>query len=250
MEHLPTTNVSDGSPIKFHVSGDSNHYTDLSKSYLYPEVKIVKADGSDLGNDDKVGPINLIGQTHFQQVDVSLNDVLVSDASNLYHYRALIETLLSYKNEAKTSQLTMSMYYKDKVDAMDNVADSNTGLVARWSLTAGSIVVPLIGKIHSDMFYQHRYLLNGVGNNLKIKLLRNANKFILMVTGTSTYKLQVVCSSFFVRKIKLNNGIQLKHIEKMEKQLQPARYLCNGLGVRLTHHSIATYTVAAITGCA
>jgi hypothetical protein len=222
VEHLPTTNVNDNSPIKFHVSGDSNHYTDLSKSYLYLEGKIVKADGTDLEDDDVVGPINLIGQTLFQQVDISLNDVLVSDASNLYHYRALIETLLSYSSEAKTSQLSMGLYYKDKATVMDDIADANTGLVSRRKFMANSKVVPLIGKIHSDMFCQHRYLLNGV--DLKIKLLRNTDKFVLMGPADSSYKFKILHASFFVRKVKLNNGIQLKHIEKLEKQLQPARY--------------------------
>jgi len=44
----------------------------------------------------------LLGQTLFQQlVDVSLDDVLISDASNLYRYRALFDTLLSYGNKAR-----------------------------------------------------------------------------------------------------------------------------------------------------
>lgn len=221
-EIQPTVTLDDGNPIKFSVSGDSNYYIDLASSFVYLEVKITKDDGTNIGGDDVCGPINLLGQTLFQQVDVSLNDVLISDASNLYHYRAIFETLLSYGDDAKKSQLTMSLYNKDKAGNMDDVANANTGLRARRNHFTESRVVPLIGKLHSDMFFQHRYLLNGV--DLKIKMIRNSNKTVLMAANGSTFKLKVVNASFFVRKIKVNNGIQLKHIEKLEKDLQPALY--------------------------
>ena len=58
IEHLPSTALDSHSPIKFLLSGDSNYYIDLSSSYLYTEVKITKADGTDIENDSTVGPIN------------------------------------------------------------------------------------------------------------------------------------------------------------------------------------------------
>lgn len=131
VEHIPTSSVQDDSPIKFFVSGDSNYYMDLKSSYLHLEVKITKADGSNIDDDAEVAPINLIGQTLFQQIYVSLNDVIITDSSNLYHYRAMIETLLSYSDESKQSQLTMSMFAKDTANAMEARDDSNKGFVER-----------------------------------------------------------------------------------------------------------------------
>lgn len=221
VEHLPST-LSDDSPIKFSISGDSNYYIDLQSSYLYLEVKVTNNDGSNLNADAAVGPINLLGQTLFRQVDLFLNDSLVSDASNLYHYRAMFETLLSYGDEARNSQLSMSLFNKDTANAMDNYENDNTGLVARRALTAESKTVQLIGKIHSDLFFQNRYLLNGV--DLKIKLIRNSNPFVLMAEAASNYKLKICNASMFVRKVKVNSGIQLKHIEKLDKQQKMALY--------------------------
>lgn len=43
-EYSPTTALNDSSPIKFKVSGDTNHYIDLNSTYLYLEVKITKND--------------------------------------------------------------------------------------------------------------------------------------------------------------------------------------------------------------
>lgn len=221
-EHMPTTSLSEGSQIKFNVSGDSSYYIDLNASYILLEVKITKADGSNIDNIGDVGPVNLLAHSLFQQIDVSLNDVVISNASNLYHYRALLETLLSYGDEAKKSQLSMSLYSKDTPGQMNDIGDNNTGLVARRSITGVSETIQLIFRPHSDMFVQKRFILNGV--DLKLKLIRNNDNIVLMGAADSTFKLKIVNASFFVRKVKINSGIQLKHIEKLDKELVPAIY--------------------------
>lgn len=221
-EHMPTTSLSESGPIKFSVSGDSNYYLDLNSSYILLEVKITKADGSNIDAVADVGPINLLAHTLFQQVDVSLNDVVISNASNLYHYRALLETLLSYSDEAKNSQLSMGLYAKDRPGHMDDLGADNTGLVTRRGITGVSQTVQLILKPHADIFFQKRLILNGV--DLKLKLLRNTDSVVLMAAAGSTFKLKIENASFFVRKVKINSGIQLKHIEMLDKQLKPAIY--------------------------
>jgi hypothetical protein len=221
-EHQPTNTLLENNPIKFTISGDSNYYIDLASSYLYLEMKITKSDGSEMADDDNCGPINLIGQTIFQQIEISLNDAIITDPSNLYHYRAIFETLLSYGYDAKNSQLTLSLYSKDKASAMDSIDDTNTGLVKRREYFKKSAVVPMICKIHADMFFQHRYLINGV--DLRIKLIRNPDKLVLMSAEDATFKLKITNASFFARKIRLNAGIQLSHIQKLDKELQPALY--------------------------
>lgn len=221
-EYQPTTSLDNTSPIKFTVSGDSNHYIDLHSSYVYLKVQIVKGDGTNLDPDTNVGPINLLAHSLFQQVDVWLNDSLITSSSNLYHYRALFETLLSYSDESKKSQLTMSLYTKDTPQHMDNVADGNLGLVKRRAFIAESKPLSLICKLHSDIFFQKRYLLNGV--DLKVKLVRNPDKFVIMSAANTTYKLNITNASFFVRKVKINSGIQLQHIEMLDKKLVSATY--------------------------
>ena len=127
-----------------------------------------------------------------------LNDVLVADASNLYHHRSLLETVLSFGTEARKSQPTMGLYYKDTPGHMNAINDSNTGLKARKSFTNGGNFVPMIGRIHSDMFFQNRYLLNGV--DIRLKLLRNPDSLVLMAADGSTFKLKIVNISFLLEK--------------------------------------------------
>ncbi|XP_067945020.1 uncharacterized protein F54H12.2-like [Watersipora subatra] len=194
-EYLPTTSLDDTSPIKFMISGDSNHYIDPYSSYLYLEVKITKQDGTDIDAGTQIGPVNLLAHSLFGQVDVWLNDTLITSSSNLYHYRAYLETLLSFSDESKKSQLTMSLYSKDTPGQMDDIADANTGLVARRGFTDKSKTVPLICKLHSVIFFQKRLLLNGV--DMQIKLIRNSDKFVLMGANNSTHKLKITAASFF-----------------------------------------------------
>ena len=222
IEHMPITTIDDASPIKFHISSDSSQYIDLGLSYLYLEVKIVKADGTAIAAEDVVGPINLLGHSLFKQVDLTLNDTLVSDTSNLYHYRAWIENWLTFSQETKKSQLTMALYSKDTPGQMDSTANENTGLVARRAFTALSATTPLILRLHLDMCFQNKYLLNGV--DVRIKLLRNPNPLVLMAADGSTYKVKVVNASYYARKVKINAGIQMQHITEMDKKLRPACY--------------------------
>lgn len=64
----------------------------------------------------------------FNQIDVSLNQKLVSSANNGYAYRAYIENLLNYGKEAKNSYLTSVLWFKDTSSKMDDLTDLNLGL--------------------------------------------------------------------------------------------------------------------------
>ncbi|GFY11880.1 uncharacterized protein F54H12.2 [Trichonephila clavipes] len=85
----PLSNVFDNAPDEFHISGSAD-YIDLSQTQLYVKAKIVKVDNTPITKDDTIGPVNLFLHSLFSQVDVSLNDRVVSNSSNTYPYRDLI----------------------------------------------------------------------------------------------------------------------------------------------------------------
>ncbi|GFU51754.1 uncharacterized protein TNCV_1202901 [Trichonephila clavipes] len=120
------------------------------------------------------GPVNLFLHSLFSQVDVSLNDRVVSNSSNTYPHRSYIETLLNHGYDSKTSQLTAELFYKD----------SDDGLKKRTEFFKGSATADMIGCIHSDLFHQDRLLLNLV--DLKIKLIRSKPGFCLQ--GSEGFK--------------------------------------------------------------
>ena len=86
----------------------------------------------------------------------------MTSSNNTYAY---IETLLSYGTTAKKSQLTSQLYYKDVAGALEEINPYddnpvNTGFVARSQFTNVSGVLDMIGKIHSDLSFQDKYILN------------------------------------------------------------------------------------------
>ncbi|KMQ82490.1 hypothetical protein RF55_22766, partial [Lasius niger] len=170
----------DGGPIEFNISGSGEEYMDLSSSHLYVQVKITKKDGSVLPDNESVAPVNLFLQALFSQVDVSLNERCISSSSNTYPYRAYIETLLNYGEDAKKSLLSCEGFYKDThLEVVDplKTPDGNEGLKKRYDLTCKSKTLDLIGQLHCDIFQQNRLLLNLV--DLKIKMTRSKPTFCL-----------------------------------------------------------------------
>ena len=218
VEYHPISSLTDGAPIEFDISSSGDDYIDFNDSQLFVRMKIVKADGSNLAAAEKVGPVNNTLHSLFSQVDVSLNGTQITDSSNTYSYRALIEDLLSFGSEAKKSQLTCALFYKDeagKMESNDSTVDTaNSGLKTRAAFTAGSREVDLVGRLHTDIFFQSRYMLNEV--NTRIKLSRSKDSFSLMTSENEQYKIIIVSAVIRIRKVKIAPSVYLSHAKVLE----------------------------------
>ena len=90
VEHQPMASFDSGGPIEFLLPGSGDAYLDLASTYLFVRAKVTKGDGSNLDTDDPVGPVNNWLHSLFSQVDVYLNDILVTPSTNTYPFRAYI----------------------------------------------------------------------------------------------------------------------------------------------------------------
>lgn len=201
--------VRDSSVVEFLLSGDGEEFTDLLHTHIKVTLKIKKSNGTDLAADSKVAPINYIGATLFEQIDVLLNDVQISNSSPNNAYRAILETLLTYDTEASKSQLQCGGFYKDTAGQMDSVDpeaanDVNKGLVERYGLVQGSKSVEFIAKLHADLFNQPKLLVNGV--RMRIKLHRNKDSFCLMA-ASDEFKMELEDAALIVRKCKMTPSV-------------------------------------------
>ena len=70
----------------------------------------------------------------------------------------------------------------------------------------------MLGRIHADMFFQGRYLVNDV--HVKIKLIRSRNAFCLMSANELMVKID--SAIMFVRKVKLSPSVFLAHAKALE----------------------------------
>ena len=113
MDYHPISTLTDNGSFEFNIPGSGEDYIDLTNTFLHLCVKITAADGANIADDAALGPVNLLMHSLFSQVDVALNDKLVSSSTNTFAYRAYLDTLLNYGKEAKKFQLTSVMWYKD-----------------------------------------------------------------------------------------------------------------------------------------
>ena len=200
VEYHPLTTASDGSPIEFDISSSGEDYIDFANSMLYVKAKLTADNSMALADDAAVGPVNLFLHSLCIQVDISLNGTLITALTNTYPYRAMLETLLSHGKDAKksqVSQLTSALFYKDQAGRMDSLnfaADAvNKGLAKRRELVTESRTFDMMGRLHADIFFQDRYMLNEVG--VTIKLIRRKDAFCLM----GACKAKILHASMFVR---------------------------------------------------
>lgn len=188
IEKNPVSTLTDNGPVEFYIPGSSDNYIDMSGILLYVRCKITKEDGTALDVGAKVGPVNLFLHSLFSQVNVLMNEKLISGSSNTYPYKTYLQTLLSHGSGIKTSELTSSLFYKDTAGHMDSAdptagSSANIGLKSRYQFTKESHSVDMIGKLNVDMFNQDRLLINGV--DLRIRLTRSKNEFCLMSSEAS-----------------------------------------------------------------
>ena len=193
--------------------GTGDAYLDLANTYLLIRANVVRGD---LAADTKVAPVNNWLHSLFSQVDVYINDTLVTPSSNTYPFRAYVETLLSYGAEAKKTQLTSQLWYKDTAGHMDATLENggNEGLAERRKYIAESRVVVMMGRLHVDLFLQDRFL-NGV--SVKIRLVRSKDTFSLMADDVNPdFNVQIVDAILFARKAVLSPTVQMAHIKALE----------------------------------
>ncbi|XP_066916396.1 uncharacterized protein F54H12.2-like [Clytia hemisphaerica] len=182
----------------------TKNFLDLSNSYVRAKVQILNGDGTNIGVDDDVTSVNYTIGTLFRQLDVMLNGSIISDSTNTYAYRAYMETLLNYGEEAKKTSLSMGLYTKDEAKKLDELktANGNRGLDERSAYTENSKIVTICGRPHIDIAHQGKLLVNGLP--IKITLHRQKDAFSLLTNDeTPTYKFKIVDIVLRIKKIEL-----------------------------------------------
>ena len=208
IEYHPIAALKEAGPYEFKIDGTGDDYVDPYNTYCYVEAEIVQADGRPLPPEAEVAPVNLMLHSLFSQVDVSLSEKLVTPSKATYPYRAYLETLLSFGREAKATQFTCGLWYKDTAGHMDDTdGTDNKGLVKRRAWAEGSRTIDMIGKLHVDLMFQERLVPQGV--TMKVRLVRSTDAFVLMADGPNPrYKVLVTEIALLVRKLSLSQSMK------------------------------------------
>lgn len=209
VHYKPISSLSDDGPIEFQVPGSGDDYIDLSHTLIQINAKILNQDGSKLKADTVVAPVNNWLHSLFSQLDVYLNQKLISPPNNTYAYRAYMENLLNYGPAAKETHLTCGLWYEDTPQHMDVVDANNKGFNKRKDFVKESTEVDMIGHLHGDIFNQEKFLINGV--EMRIKLVRSKESFNLICHQDKKIKVQIMDASLIIRRARINPSVLLAH---------------------------------------
>ena len=92
---------------------------------------------------------------------------------------------------------------------------NNAGYTTRKALAAQAREIDMLGRLHQDMSFQSRYLLNGI--EIKYRLIKSKDSFCLHGNpNQAKNKVSLKEVSLFCRKVKLNLSIQLAHAKALQ----------------------------------
>ena len=186
------------SAINFSIIGNSSQYVKLSETELYVKIGIEKEDGSafKLTDDDGTplqfnlreyaSPVDYILHSMWSSVDVKLNNNLVSESGTNYMYKALIETLLTYDENAKKIQLSNAGFTGDSGAFNQINPDTppyNHGLKIRHKWFKDHPTVEFVGPLLADICNQDRLILPGVDIDIKLWPTRDEFRLITFPNG-------------------------------------------------------------------
>ena len=187
-------------------------------TYLHVICKVIHSGGTNLKEGENIAPINNLLHSLWSQVDLYLNDMLITPSTNTYPYRAYLETLLSFDDSVKRNRLRSALWVNDWRGTREDY-DRNSGYNRRKSCVRESQLVELYGRLHLDLFMQERFLVNAV--DMKLKLTRSKPGFVLM-GDSADYQIKLEQVHLYVRKVTLNPAVLLAHAKALDKT--PVKY--------------------------
>ena len=162
----------------------------------------------------KVGVINNLAHSLWEQIILMINDEKVTENSPYYAYKAILETLLSYDKEAEKSVLRLSCFKKDQgnVDATHPIATHvNHGLRERSAIFEGGKRVTMITCHRIDLCLQPRYIPDQC--KILLELSPNKDSFVLMSDkDDARFKLKVHSCTLNLHFSQLFNNITIHSV--------------------------------------
>uniref|UniRef100_A0A158P528 Uncharacterized protein n=2 Tax=Tetranychus urticae TaxID=32264 RepID=A0A158P528_TETUR len=196
-EYRPVGSIAKANVFEFIVPA-SEHYTDLSASYLYAKMKI------DVPTGKSVTPTNNFAASLFEQLDVYLGSVNITPGNSLYHYQSYIDDIF--------------FKYKSPLDDCQMINDTES---VRSDRIKDKKEFDIIIPIHAPMFQQEKFLIDNVPISLRFKC---APQTFGLTSATEVTPLSVEFTqlSLFIRRVKLYAPVQMAITSQLEKS--PAKY--------------------------
>ena len=192
---IKTVASIENTPYEFMFTVPDDCFLEQSETLLEGEFKVLKSDGTKVGDNDEISLCNLPSAAIFEQIECKINDENCSDVSRkLYPFKAHVVSELSYSKGAKTSVLRPSLYLHEPNTADSNdssTADGNEYLKIRRNWAKGSKRIRFSTKIYLDIFHTEKQV--PPSSKLYLKLIKNNDEFTLIQKdAANTYKISMI----------------------------------------------------------
>lgn len=198
-EYRPISVLDTSSAIEFVVNPAPDHYVLFSETYfrLKMSIELFKPDNSPLEADkySAMVPANYLLHSMIDKVEVSIGNKIVTHAPHPYMYRAYLEALLGYSENAKNSHLTAAGWYDSE--------HTRSELFKPTILADNSqetTIVELMGRLHLDLTHHQKALLAGMPLTFRITL--NKPEFFLKLKGNYKMKTNLHYAGLLVTSLK------------------------------------------------
>ena len=209
----PVSAISQTNNLEFFIPGSPEFFIDMENFFLWINAKLVKQDGTDYDatQDNRYSLINYGLMTIWQQLDISLNNTIITQSTNTFPYTSYLDALTKFDNKSHHTYLRSSGYLP-YVSATPDLVNTHLAGISNQSKT-----FKLYGRIFNDLFESGKYLLNGV--SMKLNFIYASDLFALMgspavaaAAGAAAIeetkpKLKILDASLFVRHVKVTPGV-------------------------------------------
>jgi hypothetical protein len=165
----------------------------------------VKNDSLNLVAADEVLPSNFLFHKLFKDVILRLNNQQIEGGNCIYNQKAILETILNYNSDTKSTNL-LSLGYSEDLDVRK-----------KWLKESKSFI--MCGSLQLDFFNQPKYLIPGV--NVYLQFLKNSAKTCLQ-TVLAKPIIKILDAKLHVRRVKVDPSVLIGH--QLGLNTQNARY--------------------------
>lgn len=204
----PTGGIAHDGPYEFVLPSVSDSYLMMNKMSLYVQARVLTMDDTAPAATNIVAPCNNLAHSLWENIEVSINDYILSTSStNNTHYKAYLDTILSYDMTHAESLLENQQFFKDHPDHYEDFnSEDNKVHRARHSIWKNGQTVDFMSTLCADFLRSPQHL--APGNKLTIKLTKANDRFLLNTENTTEpCKLKIVEMMLFYERIRLNDRI-------------------------------------------
>lgn len=220
--------VSENQTIEFEFSSGIDEYVMLRDMKFNFQLQVdLKKGTTDITVDDwkKCSITNNLLHSIFKNVEMTLNNKVLTLSPQNYAYKAYFENLLGYTNDSTYGLTTSWGFFQDQ-HLKESFSDTeNISKILRPDTidkNGKGKIIDLTGKLHLDLCMQPKALLGN--SKINIKLTPNSKDFFLTCkSGVTISKINFLKASLFVPKLKVNQQVVDAHNISLSKGMN-ARY--------------------------